>query len=258
MDQPARLTIVIPALDEAERLPASLERIVDYLSHSPHLMPAEVIVVDDGSSDDTAAVARGARSADGITIKVHSHPHNRGKGAAIRSGFSLSRGADLLICDADLATPIEELKALFEAREGRAVVIGSRAVNRDLIMVRQPWYRDLMGRIFNLIQQVLALPGIVDTQCGFKLFPGDLGRALARVQRLNGFAFDVELLVLSRSWGFTVQEIGVRWQHVEASRVLPIRHSSQMLRDLLRIWSWRVAGRLPLLPDSLRSHDQTV
>ncbi len=126
--------------------------------------------------------------------------------------------------------------------------MGSRSVERQLIENPQPWYRDLMGRSFNLAVRTLGLADLGDTQCGFKLFPGDLARMLSSAQKLDGFAFDVELLVLARHWGFPVHEVGVRWQHVEASRVQAVRHSSQMLRDVLRLWLWRASSRLAGLP----------
>ena len=137
------------------------------------------------------------------------------------------------------------------AAEDGGVAIGSRAVQRRLIEVRQPRHRDLMGRTFNLVVRALGLSGIHDTQCGFKLFPGNLARGLATVQRLDGFAFDVELLVIARSWGYLIHEVGVRWRHIEASRVLAGRHSAQMLRDLLRLWWWRNIGTLPQPPKDL-------
>ncbi len=243
-----RLSIVIPALDEAQRLPPSLERIGSYLRGDPMRLPAEVLVVDDGSADDTAKMAAAVRMPAGIDLRILVHPTNRGKGAAVRTGFAAATGAWVLLTDADLSAPIDELTVLFAAVDVDCVVIGSRAVDRRLIVRRQPWYRDLMGRTFNLGVRALALGDLHDTQCGFKLFPGELARALAASQRLNGFAFDVELLVLARSWGHTIREVGVRWRHVEASRVSPIRHSSQMIRDLLRLWWWRTAGLLPPRP----------
>ena len=175
-------------------------------------------------------------------------PANRGKGAAVRSGMAASRGEQVLLSDADLSAPIAELDRLAAAADCHTVVVGSRAVDRRLIGVRQPWYRDGMGRCFNLVVRGLGLARARDTQCGFKLFPGELARSLAAVQRLDGFAFDVELLLLARHWGCGVREVGVRWSHAEASRVLPIRHAPQMLGDLLRLWWWRLAGRLPSGP----------
>jgi dolichyl-phosphate beta-glucosyltransferase len=246
-----RLSIVIPALNEESRIPATLTKIIAYLETADDLLPAEIIVVDDGSTDRTAEIVRQVSSTENFPIVLGKHPSNRGKGAAVRTGFSLSQGQDLLICDADLSTPIEEIEVLLKSRCGESVVIGSRAVDRNLILIHQPWYRDIMGRTFNTIQQNLAVRGIVDTQCGFKLYPGDLGRELAKVQRLDGFAFDVELLLIARSWHCTIVETGVRWSHVEASRVLPLKHSIQMFRDLLRLWSWRISRRLPKRPNSL-------
>lgn len=245
------LSVVIPCYNEQDRLPPTLGRISRYLASTTRWLPAELIVVDDGSADRTAEVARGVSVATGIELHVLSHPVNEGKGAAVRTGFRRAAGDQILLCDADLSAPIEELETLERSGPPTAVKIGSRALNRDLIAVRQPIYRDLMGRVFNLAVRVLVLPGIYDTQCGFKLFSGELGRALAAAQRIAGFAFDVELMFLARRWGFQVVEVPVRWSHVEASRVRPGRHSVEMLGDLLRL-RWRaVAGRLPPPPPAV-------
>jgi len=246
-----QLSIVIPALDEAWRLPPNLDRIGAYLAANPDLLPAEILVVDDGSIDGTAAAIAAAHLPKGIDLRVLIHPVNRGKGAAVRTGFASTGGRWVLLTDADLSAPIEDLPILVSAADPGAVAIGSRAVDRRLVETPQPWYRDLMGRTFNLAVRSLALGDLHDTQCGFKLFPGELARALAANQRLDGFAFDVELLVLSRWWGYEIHEVGVRWRHVEASRVLPVRHSSQMIRDLLRLWWWRISGGIPTPPDTL-------
>jgi len=238
-----RLSVVIPAFNEAERLPATLAGTAAYLAGSGHWLPAEIIVVDDGSSDQTSEVAASVDVPADITIRCLAHAQNRGKGAAVRTGFAAAGGEMILLCDADSATPIEEIDRLATGIDG-GVAIGSRAMDRARIETPQPWYRDLMGRLFNLAVQTLAVRGIKDTQCGFKLFNGDLGRELAAVQRLDGFAFDVELLVQARRWGFEVREIPVRWRHVEASRVQPITHSREMLFDLFRIWWWRTRGAM--------------
>jgi dolichyl-phosphate beta-glucosyltransferase len=246
------LSLVIPCLNEVDRLPPSLRRIADHLEQTGHWLPAELIVVDDGSVDDTAAAARSVPMPSGIRLAVERHDHNRGKGAAVRTGFLSSSGNHLLLCDADLATPIDQLEVLRRrAADGTRVVFGSRALDRSLIAVRQPVYRDLMGRTFNLAVRTLVLPGIHDTQCGFKLFPGPLGRALALEQRVAGFAYDVELLVLARRWGFQIVEVPVAWRHVEASRVRAIRHSSQMIRDVVALWLRKLSGRLPPRPEAL-------
>ncbi len=229
-----RLSIVIPAYDESGRLPARLAAFSDFLQGSSWV-PAEVLVVDDGSTDGTAEAAQAMDFPGDVTLRVLRHPANRGKGAAVRTGFSASRGALVLMTDADHSTPVEELDTLGSRLRRGTVAIGSRAVDRSRIVRRQPFYRDLMGRSFNGIVRALLLPGVHDTQCGFKLYPGPLARELARHQRIDGFAFDVEHLVLARRWGWTIVEVPVRWAHAEASRVSPIRHSAQMFRDVLAL-----------------------
>ena len=238
-----RLSVVIPAFNEARRLPPNLDEIARYLGGHPRWLPAEILVVDDGSLDGTAATADAAPPVDGVTIRCLRHDRNRGKGAAVRTGFGAARGDAILLCDADLSTPIDELETLDRALAG-GVAIGSRAIDRSRIEIRQPRYRDLMGRVFNLAVRLLAIPGIRDTQCGFKLFDGELGRRLASRQRLDGFAFDVELLVLTHAAGRPIHEVPVRWRHVEESRVQPMVHSADMFVDLLRLGWWRRTGRL--------------
>jgi dolichyl-phosphate beta-glucosyltransferase len=246
------LSVVIPALNEAGRLPPTLAGIGAYLGAHPDWRPTEIIVVDDGSSDGTAAAAATVDLPHGIDLRVVEHPKNLGKGAAVRTGFGLAQGHWVLLTDADLSAPIEELPVLARATSRSSVAVGSRAVERRLIETPQPRHRDMMGRAFNLMLRTLWLTRIRDTQCGFKLFPGELARALAGVQRLDGFAFDVELLLLASSWGFGVNEIGVRWNHVEASRVMAVRHSLEMFGDTLRLWWWRIAGKLPPCPKALK------
>lgn len=237
-----RISIVIPAFNEASRLPSTLVGIIDFLDRRPEWRPAEIIVVDDGSEDGTAGVVTEAPSVGGVDLRCESHPRNRGKGAAVRTGFARARGERILLCDADLSTPIAELDRL--AAAGTAVAIGSRALDRSRIERSQPLYRDLMGRCFNLAVQAAAVPGLNDTQCGFKLFDGDLGRKLAAVQLIDGFAFDVELLARCRSAGLEIREVAVSWRHVDESRVQPVRHSIDMFVDLLRVGWWRLTGRL--------------
>jgi len=249
--EPLELSVVIPALNEVDRLPPTLVRIGDYLGAHPDWQPAEIIVIDDGSSDGTAAAAAGVGLPNGIHLRVAEHPRNCGKGAAVRTGFGLATGRWVLLTDADLSAPIEELPVLARAASRGSVAVGSRAIERRLVETCQPRHRDLMGRAFNLMLRTLRLTRIQDTQCGFKLFPGDLARALSNVQRLDGFAFDVELLLVAGSWGFGLKEIGVRWNHVEASRVLAVRHSMEMFGDSLRLWWWRFSGKLAPRPEAL-------
>ncbi|MCU0303206.1 MAG: glycosyltransferase family 2 protein [Thermoanaerobaculales bacterium] len=242
-----RISVVIPAYNEALRLPATLAAVADHLGRDESWIPAEIIVVDDGSTDATGTVVALHEPAEGVALRSLTHPANRGKGAAVRTGVAASLGDLVLLCDADLATPIAELDRLAAVLTD-GVAIGSRAVDRLRIERRQPVYRDLMGRCFNLAVRLLATPGIRDTQCGFKLFDGALARALVAAQRVDGFAFDVELLLLARAWGREVREVPVRWAHVDESRVRPITHSAEMLRDLLGIALRRLAGALPSPP----------
>jgi dolichyl-phosphate beta-glucosyltransferase len=246
-----RLSIVIPAFNEARRLPSTLEAVVRFLDEQPGWRPAEIIVIDDGSSDRTSDVVGCAPELDGITLRCATHASNLGKGAAARTGFAMSRGDEILLCDADLATPISEIERLAGAAPG-GIALGSRALDRGRIECPQPIYRDLMGRVFNLAVQGLAVRGIRDTQCGFKLVDGDLGRAIASVQRIDGFAFDVEWLLLAKSWGVEIREVPVRWRHVVESRVQPVIHSADMFLDLLRIGWWRITGAVVDRPAAAR------
>ncbi len=242
------LSVVIPAFNEADRLPKTLESIDLFLLEAEDLGPAEIIIVDDGSKDRTSEVGNAFQSFGNTVVRVFRHQKNQGKGAAVRTGFEHSKGRQVLLSDADLAAPIAGLRRMTPAYGDSTVVVGSRAVDRALLFDPQPLYRDLMGRAFNLMVRALLLPGIFDTQCGFKLFPGGLARSLAMVQRTDGFAYDVELLALSLSWGYSIVEVGVPWGHVEASRVQPGRHSAQMFRDLLRISLRRWSLGLPREP----------
>jgi dolichyl-phosphate beta-glucosyltransferase len=235
------LSIVVPAFNEEARLPRTLDGIVAFLGQRPSLRPAEIVVVDDGSADATAKIAEQFRGGEGITVRVIRLERNRGKGAAVRTGLAGSTGGRVLISDADLATPIEELDALLAS--GVQLAVGSRAVNRDLIARRQPLARDLLGRLFNLFLRGLGLTALGDTQCGFKLLDGELARRLAGRLRLDGFAFDVELLARAARDGASVAEVPVRWYHVDASRVRPLRHGLQMLRDAARVRWWLWLGR---------------
>ncbi len=241
-------SVVIPAFNEADRLPKTLELIDRFFSDANDLGPAEIVIVDDGSIDRTSEVAANFQASGDTIVRVFRHQHNQGKGAAVRTGFGHSRGQRVLLSDADLAAPIAGLYRLLPESCNSTVVIGSRAIDRTLLFNPQPFYRDLMGRTFNLMVRALLLPGIFDTQCGFKLFPGRTARSLAMVQRTNGFAYDVELLAVSLFWDLDIVEVGVPWGHVEASRVLPGRHSAQMFRDLLKITLRRWVRGLPKNP----------
>lgn len=240
MQSGVRLSVVVPAFNEAHRLPATLARVASFLAASDRWLPAEVIVVDDGSTDGTVACAEGHPGAPGVQVRLLQQGENRGKGAAVRVGLAASRGDWVLVSDADLAAPIEDVDLLRAADVD--IAAGSRAIRREFISRRQPWPRDLMGRGFNLFLRALALTSLQDTQCGFKLLRGDLARRVAAVLRLDGFAFDVEMLARARRLGATIAEVPVHWRHVDESRVQALRHSLQMARDALRLRLWLWTG----------------
>lgn len=233
------LSIVIPAFNEAGRLPGTLAELRTWLGGWPHL--AEIIVVDDGSTDGTAETARDAWGPGALDVLRHSP--NRGKGYAVRRGMLAARGRLRLMTDADLSTPIEELPRLIDALRGGAdVAIGSRAVEGARIEVHQPAYREVMGRVFNGLVQLLLLPGLHDTQCGFKLFSAAAAEEAFEACRLDGFSFDVEALYVARRRGRRILELPVTWRNDEATRV-SLGGGGAAFVDLLRIrlLAWRGA-----------------
>ncbi len=234
------LSVIIPAFNEEARLPATLHAIIEYLEQAcPRAY--EILVVDDGSSDRTAALAEEI-SRQHAQVRVLRNPGNRGKGYSVRHGMLEARGEWALFTDADLSAPIEELEKLRAAaeRERAAIAIGSRALDRSLIGVHQPWWREWAGRIFNRIMRVVVGLPFRDTQCGFKLFRRDALEAIFPKQRIERFGFDVEVLYLARKLGFKTVEVPVRWNHAEGTRVSMLRDSLDMFLDLLRVrWWWR-------------------
>jgi dolichyl-phosphate beta-glucosyltransferase len=209
---PVLLSIVIPALNEAERLPATLATLLRFTAE--HDLLAEIIVVDDGSTDATAA---GARAALGERGRVVSHPARRGKGAAVRTGVAAARGDWILVTDADLSIPIEEYAKLQAACAEAPIAIGSKRLGGGA--VRYPFLRRLGSALGQFCIRLLVVRGFADTQCGFKLFRADVARALAAHQRLDGFGYDFELLFLARRAGLAVREVPVVCRHQSGSSV---------------------------------------
>ena len=228
-----QISVVIPALNEAARLGVTLSKILAYLT-AQHLT-YEVIVVDDGSTDKTQEVV--ARFLE-LNVVLVNHPVNLGKGAAVRTGVMASNGERILITDADLSTPIDDLARLLAFSDKAPLVFGSRAVPGSVILLRQPLYRVIMGKTFNLMIRVLGVSRIHDTQCGFKLLDGQVARDLFSRVRTLGFAFDVELTWLAQREGLPIEEVGVRWANSLDSRVNPILDPPRMIVDILR-FRWR-------------------
>jgi dolichyl-phosphate beta-glucosyltransferase len=227
------LSVVLPAFNEEKRLPATIEAIAAFLAASG--LASELIVVDDGSSDGTVEAVRAIEDR-GIPVRLIRHESNRGKGAAVRTGVLASSGEIVLFSDSDMSTPIEEsLKLLSSIDDGADVVIGSRALDRRLVEVRQPLPRELMGRFFNVLVQVLLLPGLHDTQCGFKAFRGPVAHYLFSRLESPGFDFDVEILYRARLSSLKVREVPVRWRNSEDTRISPLQDSARMFAGLFRI-----------------------
>ncbi len=227
------LSIVIPAYNEEHRLRPTLEAVTAWLRErgTTH----EILVVDDGSRDGTVRVAE-EFAREHAWVRILRLPVNRGKGAAVRAGFAESRSARVLLSDADLSTPIEELIPLASALEnGADLAIASRGLASSNLVVRQAWYREYMGKTFNFLVRLITGIPHRDTQCGFKLLHGSLARELAAEMREDGFAFDVELILLTRSRGLTVREVPVTWINKLNSRVSPVTDSLRMLLALPRI-----------------------
>lgn len=229
-----KLSIVIPAYNEARRLPATLAAISEYLEAAK--LSAEVIVVDDGSSDQTAAAVR-SMPGRAMPPQVITLPENRGKGAAVKTGLLAARGRYVLFMDADNSTRLDELDTLLPVAEsGVPVVIGSRYLHSDSIKIKQPGYRVWLSRWGNRLIRHTILPGVIDTQCGFKLFHQDAARQIATRLSMPRFSFDMELLVIAQQLGYQIVEVPVNWFDAPGTRLRPVKSSLQTLRDLLRIW----------------------
>lgn len=241
MDLP-RLSIVIPAYNESRRIRPSLEKILAYVRSRN--LSAEIIVVDDASGDNTAElVGEWARSHP--EARLLSNNRNRGKGFSVRRGVLEARGEWVLFTDADLSAPIEETDKLVAAleREQAAAAVGSRALERELVGIHQPFFREWSGRFFNVLVRLLTGLKIHDTQCGLKLFRREATRRAFELQTSRRFGFDPELLFLIERTAGRVVEVPVRWDNSPATKVRFLRDSSQMILDLIRIRWNQYRGR---------------
>lgn len=227
------LSVVVPAYNEEVRIGPSLERLSEYYGGQPY--PWDVIVVSDGSKDRTAEiVAEFAKSHPNFRL-IDSQP-NHGKGFVVKKGMLEATGDWILFCDADLATPQEETEKLLEhMRQGADVAIGSRPMKDSKLEIRQPWYREFLGRCFNKAVKILAIKGIDDTQCGFKMFTRKAAQDVFARCTLDGFSFDFEALMIARDLGYRIDEVPIRWSHQEGSKVVLLRDGPRMLRDLVKL-----------------------
>jgi dolichyl-phosphate beta-glucosyltransferase len=243
---PPDLSIIIPAYNEGQRLGRGLSRIREYFAGEPvGIAGIEIIVVDDGSTDDTAQVAQ-QWARDIPSLRLVSNGKNRGKGFSVRHGILEARGRVAIFTDADLSSPIEESAKLLTAiQAGNDVAIGSRAIDRSLISVRQSRFRESAGIIFNgFVRLFTGLP-IHDTQCGFKAFVRERCGVVFEQQRIERFGFDPEVLFLAQRHGLRTAEVPVRWAHDPGTKVHMVRDSLLMLGDLVYIrWNW-LLGRYP-------------
>ena len=229
------LSVIIPAYNEENRLGPTLVRIKEYLGQQDYT--SEIVVVDNASKDRTIEVAKAAG------VDVIEEPR-RGKGAAVRTGMLAAKGELVLFSDADLSTPIEEIEQLLAALEsGHDVAIASRALPDSKLVKRQPWYREMVGRLGNLLVRLMAVHGIADTQCGFKLFPREIAQRVFPAQRLTGAAFDVEVLFIVQHMGGKIAEVPVTWIDSPDTRFNRVRDSLDALKDLVRIRMNWLLGR---------------
>ena len=234
------ISIVIPAFNEALRLPTTLDRVQRYLATAG--LTAEVIVVDDGSRDDTAEVVQ-RYAQRWPQLKLVAAERNAGKGAAVRLGMAAARGRYRVFSDADLSVPIDDMEKLLPPlHAGAGVAIASRGLRDSQVELHQPWYRETMGKIFNRLVRIFVLGGVHDTQCGFKAFTAEVADRIFPVLQTRGFGFDVELLYRAQHAGYKIVEVPTRWINSPQSRVHPIRHSAAMFLELLAI------------PDRVRKH----
>ena len=234
-------SIIIPAYNESERITATLESVAAYARQQQ--WDVEVLVVNDGSRDNTVAVVEQLARAHPF-IRIIENPGNRGKGYSVRNGMLQSRGEILLFSDADLSSPIEEAPKLFEAlATGADVAIGSRWLRAELQSQRQPLMRQIYGRMFNVALRVLLGLNFRDTQCGFKAFRREAAQRIFPLQKIERWGFDPEILFLARKLGFRTVEVPVRWAHSAGTRLHPLRDGMRMVWEIFRVRWYAITGQ---------------
>ncbi len=234
-------SIVIPAYNESARLGASLEKIHQYVQSRG--WAAEILIVNDGSRDNTAEIAKSYARRFG-SIRLIENPGNRGKGFSVRNGMLNASGDRLLFTDADLSSPIEECEKLFAALDnGAEVAMGSRWLKRELQTERQPVLRQVLGRIFNLVLRMILGLGYKDTQCGFKAFSRKAAESIFPRQQIDRWGFDPEILYLARKFKMKTVEVPVEWAHDDRSKINPLVDGIKMVMEMLRVRWYDVSGR---------------
>ncbi len=228
-------SVVIPCFNEATRIEQTVHATLDYLNTANP--ESELIVVNDGSTDTTSTIARNALALAKIEARLLENFPNRGKGAAVRKGLLAAQKPIALFFDADLSTPLSEIPKVIEpvANGDVDLIFGSRALDRSLIGQHQPWRREQAGRVFNVLVRIATGLPFWDTQCGFKAFRLDVCRPILEAARIEGFAFDVELLFLAHRAGLRLREIPVRWNHAEGSKIQFVHDSLRMLREVIEL-----------------------
>jgi glycosyltransferase involved in cell wall biosynthesis len=246
---PAYYSIVVPAYNESARILPTLERVLSFVREQG--WQAEIVVVNDGSRDNTAeVVANFARRQP--MVRLVENPGNRGKGYSVRNGVRHARGEVILFTDADLSSPIEEAPKLFDAIErGNDLAIGSRWLQSDLQTARQPLYRQILGRAFNVALKLILGFTFRDTQCGFKAFTRRAGKEIFSRQRIDRWCFDPEVLFLARKLGYRTEEVPVAWAHDDRSKINPIADGISMLKDLLKIRWNSITGKYSSRPENV-------
>lgn len=236
-------SIVIPAYNEGERLGATLEKVLGYLREQGWGAEVEVIVVNDGSRDNTAELVRGFAEKNPV-LRLVENPGNRGKGYSVRNGMLNARGEVVVFSDADLSSPIEEMPKLLEALAGGAdVAIGSRWLRTELQTRRQSLHRQLFGRVFNFLLRIILGLQFKDTQCGFKAFTRRAAQTILPLQRIERWGFDPEILFLARKFGFRVKEVAVLWGHSGDTRIHPLLDGARMFQEMIRIRWYDLTGK---------------
>jgi dolichyl-phosphate beta-glucosyltransferase len=234
-------SIVIPAYNESARLRATLEKILAHVQHTG--WDAEVLIVNDGSTDDTAQIVRNF-AAQNRAVRLLENPGNRGKGFSVRNGMLHANGEIILFSDADLSSPIEEADKLFAVlAAGADIAMGSRWLRSELQTQRQPLHRQIFGRLFNLALRLILGLHYADTQCGFKAFTRRAAHTIFPLQHIERWGFDPEILYLARKFNLTVEEVAVKWAHRDGTRINPLRDGIRMFGEMLKIRWYSFTGK---------------